>query len=427
MKYKVNLYSYRNFALATTVILSLAGCDYFSDNWEPKNEGCKSSSTDNKSIATIVNGEINFIRMEKGCPDELDFMGTNLVDITINDARYAATLVCNDATNDRMVTIVGIPERIPYKEPGNASHELFPRAIKEFTAFMGAKVKIEGQSYRFNKGNFTQACQAALPKASSDNAKPAKSFFSKLFNWSDKTEEKQSANVQAMPEPDDAQARLMKAAGYEFKGGEWQKKPHTQATTGLSDEEAGFSGTDAFRKRKMAREAAEDAEKRDAGSKSDSARSDVSQPTPVANNPVPEEKQPVAYPVNANCKLDNGKYIYAYASPDGRSYNYAYLDKNEKQELELKDGLFGVTAFHYHSSFGMGSADYLRFNKGVYDYLIINKDNGKDNEFYGLQVYKDGKRIFSHECTEKMDMDFSAYPNNSRRDSDDKADYFIYQ
>lgn len=403
-----------NIFIITSAVLTMSGCDYFKDNWEVKGNGCQSLSTDNDAVATITKGEINFIRMEKGCPGNLDFMGTNLVDIEINGSSYAATLVCNDATNDRMVTIVGIPDRIPYKEAGHSSGELFPKAVKEFTAFLGAKITIEGQSYKFNKGNFTQACKTTLPGEGSRSDEPHGSFFKKLFSDSGKVKEKQSISIKRETPPDDAQARMMKEAGYEFRDGEWQKKPHPHATTSMSNEEAGFDITN----KTIGRSAA--------NKPKDTTLESPQSVSPAQSSSVTDKNQG-PYPVNPNCRLDNGKYIYAYASPDGRDYNYAYLDKNEKQELELKDGLFGVTAFHYHSSFGMGSADYLRFNKGAYDYLVINKDNGKDNEFYGLQVYKNGEKIFSRECKGRMDMDFSNYPNNGHQDSGDKADYFLYQ
>lgn len=403
-----------NIFIITSAVLTMSGCDYFKDNWEVKGNGCQSLSTDNNAVATIMKGEINFIRMERGCPGNLDFMGTNLVDIEINGTSYAATLVCNNATNDTMVTIVGIPDRIPYKEAGHSSGELFPKAVKEFTAFLGAKVTIEGQSYKFNKGNFTQACKTTLPEVASRSDEPHGSFFKKLFGESSKDDEKHMVNSNEDTPPDDAQARMMKEAGYEFKDGEWQKKLPPHATTSMSNEEADFDITN----KTIGRSAA---------NKPKDTTPESPQPVSPAQSNAVTDKKATAYSVNANCRLDNGKYIYAEASPNGSDYSYVYLDKNEKQELELMDGLFGVTAFHYHSPYVMGTVDYLRFNKGVYDYLLVSKDNGKDDEFHGLQVFKDGKKIFSHECKDNLDMDFSAYPENSHQDSEDKARFFIYQ
>jgi len=133
--------------------------------------------------------------------------------------------------------------------------------------------------------------------------------------------------------------------------------------------------------------------------------------------------QDTLWPVNAFCTLDNGKNIGTYAFP-GQDYSYTYTSKDDKAELELTEGLFGVKAFHYSTPFGMGAANYLRFNKGEYDYVLINKDNGRDQEFQGIRVYKNGQLIASHACKTPLDLDLRAFPQDSHFDSEKMGDYF---
>lgn len=66
------------------------------------------------------------------------------------------------------------------------------------------------------------------------------------------------------------------------------------------------------------------------------------------------------------CELKNGKTLSVWAGDNG-SYNYTLYGKSGTTELQLKEGLFGVRAFHYYHSIrdGVGAFKYLRFNKKV--------------------------------------------------------------
>ncbi|EGR7564411.1 hypothetical protein I8A34_003446 [Salmonella enterica] len=157
--------------LTITAATSLAGCDYFSDNWETENGKCQTLSSDSNALAVVSKAGVAFIRLENGCPANLDLLGSRFTDIAINGNRYRATLLCNSATQNRTVITVGIPDGIPAGGRENAASVLSARALKEFTGFTGAKVTLEGENFHFSKGNFTKACQAFLP---SPTGKPRK-------------------------------------------------------------------------------------------------------------------------------------------------------------------------------------------------------------------------------------------------------------
>lgn len=76
-----------------------------------------------------------------------------------------------------------------------------------------------------------------------------------------------------------------------------------------------------------------------------------------------------------------------------------------------------MKAFHYHAPLGMGSASYIRFNKGVYDYILLNKDTGHE-EFQGIRVYKNGDLISAHECKTRLTLDTRELPQDSHVDNE---------
>lgn len=109
--------------------------------------------------------------------------------------------------------------------------------------------------------------------------------------------------------------------------------------------------------------------------------------------------------VNASCTLDNGKTVRVFAAK-GQDYLYTYADKNQKVELELREGASGVRAFHYQAQPDIGETHYVRFNKGHYDYVLLSRNAGVGN-FYGLKVYSKGSQISSHECKTHLSLDVS--------------------
>ena len=146
-------------------------------------------------------------------------------------------------------------------------------------------------------------------------------------------------------------------------------------------------------------------------------------PSPAAPVTAPSPP-PADLTINAFCILDNGKSVNVYAA-EGRDYHYTYRDKNDQQELELVEGLFGVKAFHYFAPFGMGTAHYIRFNKGTYDYVLLSTDNGRQ-EFQGIRAYNNGNLIASHECTTPLSLNTEHLPKNDHFDNEKMGDYLLY-
>ncbi|MCW5004393.1 hypothetical protein M7963_23185 [Enterobacter roggenkampii] len=150
----------------------------------------------------------------------------------------------------------------------------------------------------------------------------------------------------------------------------------------------------------------------------------VSKTTPGTTEPEEQTvQQSASLTVNAFCTLDNGKNVGVYAAT-GQDYRYTYTDKNDKPELELTEGVFGVKAFHYHTPLGMGSASYIRFNKGVYDYILLSKDTGHE-AFQGIRVYKNGDLISAHECKTRLTLDTRQLPQDGHIDNEKMGEHFI--
>lgn len=77
---------------------------------------------------------------------------------------------------------------------------------------------------------------------------------------------------------------------------------------------------------------------------------------------------------------------------------FLHLPPSQKDgtlELELKEGMFGVSAFHYWRDLnrGKGKLKYLRFHKGSYDYVVVQRYDGETPAFDGILVFNQGTRI----------------------------------
>ncbi|MEB7742555.1 hypothetical protein NGB58_25985 [Escherichia coli] len=133
--------------------------------------------------------------------------------------------------------------------------------------------------------------------------------------------------------------------------------------------------------------------------------------------------------VMGNCELTNGKTLSVWASDGGR-YNYTLYGKNDSVELDLKEGLFGVKAFHHYHPVrdGVGAFKYLRFNKGEYDYVVISYEDGQTPYFDGVVVFRNGTRIARLPCVHPFSGSFTVetLPANNHLDSDDMAEYILY-
>lgn len=414
---------FRHSLIIVAAITTLTGCDYFSDNWEIESGKCQALSSGENEIAIVSEGSVGFLKMEKGCPDNLDILGSRFTDIEINGTPYKATLLCSDATGNRRVTMLGTSE--------NSASTLSAQAMREFTGFMGAKVTIEGESSRFYKGNFTKICQRFLPRQTASAPSPSSDNSSltlgDLLSGGRKNE--------PTPEPAaDPQAQMMAQAGYEKIDGEWRKKSrHPLAVT-----EQDRAATERIQSQTRhqyqgnGNDMPVSAYGHNAGEKStpETEGSD----TPVPTSSVPENPQPsvshtdAPATVVADCKLTNGKALSVLAQ-DGFPYTYNLFKKDGTQELELKEGMSGVKAFHYYRELnrGKGELKYLRFNKGKYDYVVVQRYDGETPAFDGIIVFNNGTKIATLACKGAFNNLFSVeqLQKNSHEDSEEMADFII--
>lgn len=442
------------FLMITISVAALTGCGYFADNWEVIGNKCQSLSREENATAVVARENIVYMNMESGCAPRLDEFGTRFTHIDINGHRYPATLLCNRATNNHTFTIVGTP----MGQGEQSAQALSVQAIKAFTGFMGAKVTIEGQSSHFSKGNFTQACRAFLPhrteqrptaSAVADN-KPSLTLddLNQQYKASHPPEpvttkpttrpERAPGVAPLAPEPvvltADIYAQALARAKSTWLISYPKCKADEQVWERIRQPDKTLNG-EVVRVIRYTTTQPDtgvisdvDVEISPDGSVGYALSKDRASPTPSVPSSTPSTPvqapppSTVTNPINAFCTLDNGKHVSVYAA-DGQDYRYRYTDKNDKTELELKEGLFGVKAFHYYAQLGMGSARYIRFNKGVYDYVLLSKDTGHA-EFYGVQVYKNGDLISSHECRTTLDLDTTPLTPDNHLDSEKMGEYF---
>lgn len=431
--------------LTITAATSLAGCDYFADNWETENGKCQTLSSDNNALAVVSRAGVAFVRLERGCPENLDLLGSRFTDITINGNRYRATLLCSSATQNRTVITVGIPDGIPAGGRENATSILSARALKEFTGFTGAKVTVEGESFHFSKGNFISACRAFLP---SPPDKPRKTATVPVTEekhrpatpgnlMTERPEPRETKRKSADPvtPPREAPAGLTqdiydralaeaRSTWHIYHPDEdpqplqWTRSRQPDKTVnGETSRVLRYTTTSP----KTGITSDVDVEIAPDGTPGYAINNDRPAPAHTASSaPVPSP-DPAPTSVSAYCRLDNGKSISVSAA-DGQDYHYLYQDQNNNTELELTEGLSGVKAFHYYTPLGMGAAGYIRFNKKQYDYVLLSLDTGR-REFHGIRVYRDGSLISSHECFSKLALDVRGLTDAAHTDSDKMGDF----
>ncbi len=227
---KLNMRVLRHSLMIASAISVLTGCDYFTDNWEIRNGACQAISSEGNETALISDEGMVFMSMDKGCPDNLDFLGTRFITTRINDQTWKSLMVCNSATGfRRMVTLGDTPRAAP---------DMAARAIPAFTHFMGATVTIEGKTATFRKGNFTEACKTFIPKSLShtDTRKNKKMTLDEFLYSGDRQPHSPETEIISLQE------RMMTESGYEKVNGEWRKKSR-MPTGGYTNEQAGYSST----------------------------------------------------------------------------------------------------------------------------------------------------------------------------------------
>ncbi|EFH1547996.1 hypothetical protein BF283_003354 [Escherichia coli] len=98
-----------------------------------------------------------------------------------------------------------------------------------------------------------------------------------------------------------------------------------------------------------------------------------------------------------SCTLTNGKQVSVDLQKNG-DFGYALYNKQGVEELVLQQDDSTVYAFSHYETLRTGDFWYIRFHKGVYDYVVTALDDGQNPSFDGLFVLKNGKKIATLTC-----------------------------
>ncbi len=478
---------------AAAIVMSLTACDGSDAKWhtDSKTGECLSVSREHNYIARVSPQGISFfsiIQAQSGptggmrmpdCPGNNGHITAVPTEIVINGTHYPSTMLCLNGASKYLSWQPG--------EPGahgdKSARALSAEAVKSFTSFFGADVKLGIETAHFGKGNFTKTCAAYIPhKNGTSEHSSHQGILGSLLGNNVKKKQGEIREMKSKGYTLDANGHWVK--GYTVTGNQYggddgikdmtftkesnapvndflTKKPSPSDTS--STQPAPTLSRITPQMEAAALKDAQDTwlvshpgidisgftwektslpDKNVNGKTLHELRFTTTDPQTHITSDVDVEIEPDGTPgyaisndrpapapaaasegVSAYCRLDNGKSISVTAA-DGQDYHYAYRDKNDQTELELTEGLFGVKAYHYRTQLGMGSASYIRFNKKQYDYVLISKDTGRQ-EFQGLKVYKDGNLISTHPCFSALKLDASGLTDTTHADSDKAGDFFI--
>lgn len=378
------------------VVLGMAAFNA-SAAWTVNGSYCQTSSDDGRITVRVKPDNIGLIEVQPQCNGRgsFDLTGSNF---GVEGTSYPSSAMCNAQTQYH--TIQFTPATKDIRSIINAMTDSKKVTFNTF-----------GASFNVNTADFASACGSVINQKVTDfdpqseyKRDMAKMGYKQDENGQWHKQSKQAYSREADPEI---------TANYNPKAG-----------VAESSGKGGFYGDGASKNLYgPGSQAQKDAEAANEARRL-TAQHRVSKSTPKITEPeMQTAQQSTDLPVNAFCTLDNGKNAGVYAAA-GKDYRYTYTDKNDKPELELTEGLFGVKAFHYHAPLGMGAASYIRFNKGVYDYILLSKDTGHE-EFQGIRVYKNGDLISAHECKTRLTLDTRQLPQDDHVDDEKKGEYFI--
>lgn len=374
--------------LKTTMLTVMLGASTFnvSAAWQVSGTFCQSYTDDGQILVRVKPSVIGLIEQQPQCNGRgsTELSGSNF---GVNNSTYPSSVMCNAQSNYHAA------------QSTNATKDI-QAVISMLRENQSVSINTFGTRTELNTTDFAQACSSIINQKVAE-FDPQKTYQQDMA----KMGYKQDANGQWHKQSKQAYSREADpeiAANYNPKAG-----------VAEGSGKGGFYGDEANKNLYGPGSQAE----KDAAAANEARRL-------AAQNRVsaPESATSADMPLNAFCNLNNGKNVGVYAAA-GHDYHYTYTDKSDKPELELKEGMFGVKAFHYHTSLGMGTASYVRFNKGAYDYILLNKDTGHE-EFQGIRVYKNGDLISSHECKTKLTLDTSTLPQNNHFDNEKMGDYF---
>ena len=366
--------------------------------WTVNGTFCQSYSDDNQVLLRVKPSTIGIIENKPQCGGRgtTELAGSNF---RINNTSYPSSVMCNSQSRYQAVQTTVATRDI----------QSVINALKE-----NKKVSIStfGSSFIFSTADFVSACGSVINQkvADFDPQSEYKQDMARMGYKQDENGQWHKQSKQAYSREADPEI----AASYNPKAG-----------VAEGSGKGGFHGDGASKNLYGPGSQAQ----KDAEATNEARRLAAQQRGSKSTSGTPEpemqtDQQSADFPVNAFCTLDNGKNVGVYSAA-GQDYRYTYTDKNDKPELELTEGLFGVKAFHYHAPLGMGSASYIRFNKGAYDYILLSKDTGHE-EFQGIRVYKNGGLISAHECKTRLTLDTRQLPQDSHVDDEKMGEHFIF-
>lgn len=385
--------------LKTTILTVMLGTSAFnvSAAWQVSGNFCQSYTDDGRVLVRVRPATIGLIEQQSQCNGRgsTELTGSNF---SVNDSSYPSSVMCNAQTNYQAV------------QTTNATKDI-QNVISMLRDNKSVTINTFGSPSEVNTADFVQACSSIINQKVAD-FDPQKTYQQDMAKMGYKQDEngqwhkqsKQAYSREADPEI---------AANYNPKAG----VAENSGKGGFYEDGANKNlyGLDSQAQKDA--EAANEARRLAAQNRMSKTTSKIAEPE------IQTAQQSADLPVNAFCTLDNGKNVGVYAAA-GKDYRYTYTDKNDKPELDLREGLFGVKAFHYHAPLGMGSASYIRFNKGVYDYILLSKDTGNE-EFQGIRVYKNGNLISAHECKTRLTLDTHQLPQDGHVDNEKMGEHFI--
>lgn len=364
--------------------------------WTVNGSYCQTYSDDGGIIVRVKPDNIGLIEMQAQCNGRgsFDLTGSNF---GVGGTSYPSSAMCNAQTQYHTIQFTPTTKDIR-------------SVINTMTDSKQVTFNTFGTSFTVNTADFASACSSVINQkvAGFDPQSEYKQGMAKMGYKQDENGQWHKQSKQAFSREADPEI----AASYNPKAG-------VAEGSGKGGVHGEGASKNLYGPGSLAQKDAEAANE----ARRLAAQNRVSKTTPKITEPDPQTaQQPADLPVNAFCTLDNGKNVGVYAAA-GKDYRYTYTDKNDKPELELTEGLLGVKAFHYHAPLGMGSASYIRFNKGVYDYILLNKDTGHE-EFQGIRVYKNGDLISAHECKTRLTLDTRELPQDSHVDNEKMGEHF---
>lgn len=378
------------------VVLSMAAFNA-SAAWTVNGTFCQSYSGDGQVLLRVKPSTIGIIENKPQCGGRgtTELAGSNF---RINNTSYPSSVMCNSQAQYQAVQTTVATRDI---------HSVI-NSLKE-----NKKVRMStfGSSFTFSTGDFASVCGSVINQ--------------KVADFDPQSEYKQDMAKMGYKQDENGQWHKQSKQAYSREADpEITSNHNPKAGVADGSGKGGFHG-DGTNKNLYGpgSQAQKDAEAANEARRL-AAQNRLSKNTTGITEPEKQTAQQSAdFPVNAFCTLDNGKNVGVFAAA-GQDYRYTYSDKNDKPELELTEGVFGVKAFHYHAPLGMGAASYIRFNKGVYDYILLSKDTGHE-EFQGIRVYKNGDLVSAHECKTRLTLDTRQLPQDVHVDNEKMGEHFI--